>query len=44
MPRYDRDELGQAFPPDLELTNAASAATASQTSKDSYTKKIKPYK
>ena len=40
MPRYDRDELGQAFPADLELTNAASAATASQTSKDSYTKKI----
>ncbi len=40
MPRYDRDELGQAFPPDLEKTNVASAATASQTSKDSYTKKI----
>ena len=38
--RYDRDEAGNSFPPDLEKTNAASAASASSTSKDSYTKKI----
>ena len=38
--RYDRDEAGNSFPPDLEKTDAASASTASQTSKDSYTKKI----
>lgn len=38
--RYYGDEVGNSLPPDLEKTNAASAATASQTSKDSYTKKI----
>ena len=38
--RYDRDEVGYRLPPDLEKTNVASAEVASQTSKDSYTKKI----
>lgn len=38
--RYYGDEVGNSLPPDLEKTNVASAATASQTSKDSYTKKI----
>ena len=39
--RYDRDEAGNSFPADLEKTNAASAASASSTSKDSYTNTIK---
>ena len=39
--RYDRDEAGNSFPPDLEKTDAASAAKAASTSKDSYTTTIK---
>ena len=40
MTRYYGDEVGNRLPPDLEKTNVASAEVASQTSKDSYTKKI----
>ena len=39
--RYDRDEVGNRLPPDLEKTNTASAASSASTSKDSYTKTIR---
>lgn len=40
MTRYYGDEVGGSLPADLEKTNAASAATAASTSKDSYVVKI----
>lgn len=41
MPRDYRDEVGRTLPADLEKTADAAAASASKTSKDSYTKTIK---
>jgi hypothetical protein len=40
MPKDYEDGIGASLPADLEKTNAASAAAAASTSKDSYTKKI----
>lgn len=41
MPRDYRDEGGYSLPPDLQISDAAAAASAAAGSKDSYTKKIK---
>jgi hypothetical protein len=38
--KYYGDEVGNSLPADLEKTNAAAAASAASTSKDSYTEKI----